>query len=727
MYGGTPSRHPRVLSGSGLSPRVRGNLGIQATARFVQRSIPACTGEPLAAPRARYIPTVYPRVYGGTIQGTAETVARSGLSPRVRGNRHRENSSYDLERSIPACTGEPWAEDGQRADPEVYPRVYGGTPLWGGLRVSQAGLSPRVRGNRIRGGLCGYGSRSIPACTGEPVEAWAASNPIRVYPRVYGGTAVKTIRIIGGTGLSPRVRGNPRAAYVALHLQRSIPACTGEPALSTGLGRAPTVYPRVYGGTSACPGSIRWGWGLSPRVRGNPVDDVDGTTDQRSIPACTGEPTQPKTKALRNGVYPRVYGGTYSPHAEELREGGLSPRVRGNHSGIVHGQSCPRSIPACTGEPVAVRRGYVPTGVYPRVYGGTHPPPDVHSIGPGLSPRVRGNRHHQGLRLAVYGSIPACTGEPSTPFARATRRQVYPRVYGGTADGSVVSETVNGLSPRVRGNLGDEPHKMLGVRSIPACTGEPSLRCFSHHMRWVYPRVYGGTLGLVLAADLEDGLSPRVRGNPTRLDSMGQDTRSIPACTGEPADRQRRYPLRGVYPRVYGGTYTRNPTRAKQNGLSPRVRGNLSVGDTQYQERRSIPACTGEPLLSEIFRGVKAVYPRVYGGTLGQRATNNSGEGLSPRVRGNLSRSGMSVKWRRSIPACTGEPDNTPRPSWLSTVYPRVYGGTSPRREGELKISGLSPRVRGNLFPCLPFAVLCGSIPACTGEPQQNWWGSSCI
>ncbi len=71
-------------------------------------------------------------------------------------------------------------------------------------------------------------------------------------------------------GLSPRVRGNHWATIVAFGNQRSIPACAGEPDLSVLMECQPRVYPRVCGGTVS---AIRSRWlllGLSPRVRGNP-------------------------------------------------------------------------------------------------------------------------------------------------------------------------------------------------------------------------------------------------------------------------------------------------------------------------------------------------------------------------------------------------------------------------------------------------------------------------
>ena len=70
----------------------------------------------------------------------------------------------------------------------------------------------------------------------------------------------------------------------------------------------------------------------------------------------------------------------------------------------------------------------------------------------GLSPRVRGNRpDHRQVRPQV-GSIPACAGEPLTYGFKTTARRVYPRVCGGTKLRIAMGRLTNGLSPRVRGN-----------------------------------------------------------------------------------------------------------------------------------------------------------------------------------------------------------------------------------------------------------------------------------
>ena len=51
----------------------------------------------------------------------------------------------------------------------------------------------------------------------------------------------------------------------------------------------------------------------------------------RSIPACAGEPRDEGRLVGRGRVYPRVCGGTQSPHGGDANFRGLSPRVRGNH------------------------------------------------------------------------------------------------------------------------------------------------------------------------------------------------------------------------------------------------------------------------------------------------------------------------------------------------------------------------------------------------------------
>ena len=211
------------------------------------------------------------------------------------------------------------------------------------------------------------------------------------------------------------------------------------------------------------------------------------------------------------GLSPRVRGNLGGMTGEEMgADPGLSPRVRGNrieptNIALV---KIVRSIPACAGEPNP--RGPSAKGTVRR------------SI-----PACAGEPHHLPEMAANHssGSIPACAGEPALPAFAFT-------VFGRS-------------------------------RSIPACAGEPipdQLLLMSISAR-VYPRVCGGTSSLQEPRHrtCDDGLSPRVRGNPQTFAG-----RSITNRTG-------------VYPRVCGGTL-------------------WAQGQFGRHATRSIPACAGEPI-----------------------------------------------------------------------------------------------------------------------------------
>ena len=93
------------------------------------------------------------------------------------------------------------------------------------------------------------------------------------------------------------------------------------------------VYPRVCGGTWANLSSAFLGGGLSPRVRGNPRAVARGSRFEGSIPACAGEPQEHQAADIPSEVYPRVCGGTPQGGVPGDRNYGLSPRVRGNLGG----------------------------------------------------------------------------------------------------------------------------------------------------------------------------------------------------------------------------------------------------------------------------------------------------------------------------------------------------------------------------------------------------------
>ena len=233
----------------------------------------------------------------------------------------------------------------------------------------------------------------------------------------------------------------------------------------------------------------------------------------------------------------------------------------------------------------------------------------------GLSPRGRGNPSIPIPATRTQRSIPAWAGEPYRAFPRCTRSRVYPRVGGGTAQGYTVEEIAKGLSPRGRGNHTPGIDLALYMGSIPAWAGEPSLDTRWPLLCWVYPRVGGGTLKGLCPPKPTTGLSPRGRGNPQQRRGGAVERRSIPAWAGEPGPVYLLPLPPTVYPRVGGGTGGSKDDLVNAIGLSPRGRGNRTLGQVHH------------------FR-----------------------PGLSPRGRGNLIGNLRGEPAARSIPAWAGEP-----------------------------------------------------------------------
>ena len=171
---------------------------------------------------------------------------------------------------------------------------------------------------------------------------------------------------------------------------------------------------------------------------------------------------------------------------------------------------------------------------------------------------------------------------------------------GGTSFNTATFHRGEGLSPRVRGNRLLEAALDLKPGSIPACAGEPQGYRAGSGEAWVYPRVCGGTLIRQSFGVCTAGLSPRVRGNPACRPGLSPDQGSIPACAGEPAQNGTRHEPRRVYPRVCGGTIEPDQVADYLTGLSPRVRGNPCRRLAASIRYGSIPACAGEPLVTNL-------------------------------------------------------------------------------------------------------------------------------
>jgi len=320
--------------------------------------------------------------------------------------------------------------------------------------------------------------------------------------------------MIRPVGASPRARGNRFHSRCLSACVGCIPACAGEP-FCTAASQAPLrVHPRVRGGTPACITPNEADQGASPRARGNLRHRSLPGGRLRCIPACAGEPRAPSKMSGFGGVHPRVRGGTAATHPVTAALQGASPRARGNQPGPVVRRITEGCIPACAGEPVLIRPPTRTRRVHPRVRGGTRVgcSPSIES--PGASPRARGNLRQNPVLPVVLGCIPACAGEPRCWRAGCRSTRVHPRVRGGTLYRAHPCCCTLGASPRARGNLAGGVRDPKDRGCIPACAGEPWTGRTPTCPPRVHPRVRGGTLRGHYVPKGAEGASPRARGNP---------------------------------------------------------------------------------------------------------------------------------------------------------------------------------------------------------------------
>ena len=273
---------------------------------------------------------------------------------------------------------------------------------------------------------------------------------------------------------------------------------------------------------------------------------------------------------------------------------------------------------------------------------------------------MRGSPLEQVAKHVLRGSIPARAGEPWKALSRFPRSRVYPRPCGGALINRYVAVRFTGLSPPVRGSRSSGGWTHGRARSIPARAGEPRSwpRCWTR--RRVYPRPCGGAIHIATVDQINHGLSPPVRGSLSHGFRKGLRARSIPARAGEPVSMASELRLAMVYPRPCGGAGVVSRQVAGLPGLSPPVRGSLTIGGTKGGRERSIPARAGEPhpCISQ-YRTV-GVYPRPCGGAMSTVTKEWAVCGLSPPVRGSRIRRDRPDGGRRSIPARAGEPLATP-------------------------------------------------------------------
>ena len=185
-----------------------------------------------------------------------------------------------------------------------------------------------------------------------------------------------------------------------------------------------------------------------------------------------------------------------------------------------------------------------------------------------------GNRAESDELCRFGRPIPTCVGQPARAFGSCWTFWAYPHVCGATSlNGGSLPVTL-GLSPRVWGNRRKQQRQVDALRPIPTCVGQPVRLCSVHHGEWAYPHVCGATVDNRAGLPSQSGLSPRVWGNRLILLYPLRCSRPIPTCVGQPWQSSIFILNNEAYPHVCGATSNNQRLSRIEQGLSPRVWGN---------------------------------------------------------------------------------------------------------------------------------------------------------
>ena len=293
----------------GSSPRVRGKPGPHATAKVLERLIPARAGKTPMAAGPACSATAHPRACGENALPWSCSEPPLGSSPRVRGKPCAGAGRVHLPRLIPARAGKTWSGVSQEMRRSAHPRACGENPADLGGEPGDGGSSPRVRGKQSACSRSEARRRLIPARAGKASTQDVSTRPWRLiparagktkprsriawlnsaHPRACGENRRRAWESMDSWGSSPRVRGKLWSVRRAGGEPRLIPARAGK----TMLRRKSPVYiaahPRACGENPRArhlPGDC---YGSSPRVRGKPRRHPPNPPPARLIPARAGK------------------------------------------------------------------------------------------------------------------------------------------------------------------------------------------------------------------------------------------------------------------------------------------------------------------------------------------------------------------------------------------------------------------------------------------------------
>ena len=198
------------------------------------------------------------------------------------------------------------------------------------------------------------------------------------------------------------------------------------------------------------------------------------------------------------------------------------------------------------------------------------------------------------------------------------------------------------------------------------------------------------------------GSSPRMRGTPSGIQTLGTTVRIIPAYAGNTGSTREGRNQFGDHPRVCGEHLSNWLRTNASSGSSPRMRGTRCVQLRPCRQPGIIPAYAGNTSIEHRKRRWNWDHPRVCGEHMVSRSLAMASLGSSPRMRGTRRRSAIRTRTCGIIPAYAGNTLLLSVAFVAMVDHPRVCGEHSAVKWIRAMWRGSSPRMRGTpLTACL--------------------------
>ena len=197
------------------------------------------------------------------------------------------------------------------------------------------------------------------------------------------------------------------------------------------------------------------------------------------------------------------------------------------------------------------------------------------SMEAGSSPRMRGTLSRAVNRVYGGGIIPAHAGNTLTSSSTVSVCWDHPRACGEHSIVGMSGVRARGSSPRMRGTLNQATglDTMTGI--IPAHAGNTIRNLTFYYALGDHPRACGEHSDVAIISGTLMGSSPRMRGTPFIFSPPSDENGIIPAHAGNTGTSKRSGNAYGDHPRACGEHGFGYDDFAAIPGSSPRMRGTL--------------------------------------------------------------------------------------------------------------------------------------------------------